>query len=78
MKLTNKQSPPSASCSKYSAQHPVLAEANGFNFPLDLKDQLSYTNKIGGKSVVLCFYLPTFLIAEEKTEDPEPNNIYRI
>jgi len=48
------------------------------NFPLDLKDQLSYTNKIGGKTIVLYFYLPTFLIAEEKTEDPEPNNIYRI
>lgn len=48
------------------------------NFPLDLKDQLPCTNKIRGKTTVLCFYLPTFLIAEEKTEDPEPSNIHRI
>lgn len=48
------------------------------NFPLDLKDQFSYTNKIRGRTIVLCFYLPTFLIEEEKMEDPEPNNIYRI
>jgi len=34
------------------------------NFPLVLKDQLSYTNKIRGKTIVLYFYLPNFLIAE--------------
>jgi len=30
------------------------------NFPLDLKNQLSYTNKIGGKTIVLFFIFPLF------------------
>jgi hypothetical protein len=81
MKLINTQSPRSScyflpSGFKLSAQHPVLENTKGLLFFLNLKDQVPYTNKIPGKTTVLYLFIFLLFIADEKTEDSEPDNIH--